>query len=173
MFYLPKGRLLADTSRGPIIFTYLCIILSLETYIGLSIYRRIFASLRPWKFFIPRREAAKAAPKGSNWYSFHFLGVGNGTGGFIFTDGFLPFRKLENVLSPGGMLRKQLPVGVQLTLFTFYWCRKRYWGFQIYKRFFAILKTWICFIPRRDVCLQTPVGVQLVLLMFYFGLVKL
>ena len=29
---------------------------------------------------------------------------------------------------------------------------------------FEILK---CFIPRRDVCLQTPVGVQLVLLMFY------
>ena len=36
--------------------------------------------------------------------------------------------------------------GVQLILFPFYWCRKRYWGFQIYRRFFAILKTWKCVI---------------------------
>ena len=29
---------------------------------------------------------------------------------------------------------------------------------------------YLCFIPRRDVCLQTPVGIQLFLLMYYFGL---
>ena len=28
----------------------------------------------------------------------------------------------------------------------------------------------VCFIPRRDICLQTPVGVQLFLHMYYFAL---
>ena len=50
--------------------------------------------------FIPRREAAKAAPKGSN-PSFHFIGVGNGTGGFKITLLRWPFWNLENVLFDG------------------------------------------------------------------------
>ena len=71
-----------------------------------------------WKCFIPRMEAANAAPKGSNWI-----------------------------------------------IFPFYWYRKRSWGFQKYKRWHqkymrlqAFLKTWQCFIPRRESASQTPLG---------------
>ena len=140
----PGGMVRKHLPRGPLdtLSIYWC----RKRFWGFQIYGGWEAFLKFWKCFIPLREASKEAPKGSNWYSFHFIGVGNGTGGFKFTDGFLPFWKLENVLSPGGMLRKQLPVGVQLILFPFYWCRKRYWGFQIYRRFFAILKTWKCVI---------------------------
>ena len=50
---------------------------------------------------------------------------------------------------------------------------KRFWHFQNPNSPSAFFKSWKCFIPRRDVCLQNPVGVQLFLLMFYFGLGKL
>ena len=120
------------------------------------------------RYFTPRREAAKAAPKGSTWYSFHLIGVGNGSGGFTFTVGGRPFWNFENVLSPGGKLRKQLPS--QLILFPFNWCRKRFWGFQIYGGWEAFLKFWKCFIPRWDSTKQIPKEVQLFWRMSYFVL---
>ena len=73
-----------------------------KRYWGFQIYMGWQAFLKSWKCFIPRREAAKAAPKGSNWYFFHLIGVGNGSGGFKFTEGERPFRNLENDLSPEG-----------------------------------------------------------------------
>ena len=53
--------------------------------------------------------------------------------------------------------------GVQLILFPFNWCRKRFWGFQIYGRWEAFLKFWKYFIPRRDSAKQSPMGSILIL----------
>ena len=53
----------------------------------------------------------KANPRGPREKSFHFIGLGNGVWGFKNTIGERTFLKLENVLSPGGSLRKQLPRG--------------------------------------------------------------
>ena len=49
--------------------------------------------------FIPRRESA---PRGPIEYSFHFIGIGNGSRGFKNTNVNRPFLKLENVLFDGG-----------------------------------------------------------------------
>ena len=55
--------------------------------------------MRPPKCFIPRREAAQAAPKGSNCFYLCFIvGVGNGAGGVRFAGGNPPKKKPENVL---------------------------------------------------------------------------
>ena len=58
--------------------------------------------------------------KGSNWISFHFIGIDNGTGGFKNTYEDRPFWNPENVLSPEGSLRKQTPRGP--FLFTYFLC---------------------------------------------------
>ena len=117
---------------------------------------------------------AKAETNGVHFDSFHFnCGLRRVFDTFKITTFRRPFWNLENVLSPGGRLRTQLPRGPIEYIFPFYWCRKRYWHFQNHHFQAAFLKSWKCFIPRRDVCLHTPVGVQLFLLMFYFGLEKL
>ena len=43
----PEGSCESSTESGPIVFTY-ALFLCKETYIGLSIYRKKFAFLRPW-----------------------------------------------------------------------------------------------------------------------------
>ena len=44
----------------------------------------------------------------------------------------------------------QTPKGSNWILFPFYWYRKRLSGFQKHERKQAFLKTWKCFIPRRE-----------------------
>ena len=60
---------------------------------------------------IPRRETAKAAPKVSNWYSFHLIGLGNVYWTFCFSGGNPPFWKLENALSLKGTLQNRTQWG--------------------------------------------------------------
>ena len=50
--------------------------------------------------------------------------------------------------------------------------KKRKLDFQFTGGFFAFFEPSKCFIPRRDVCLQTPEGVQLLLLMLYIWVRK-
>ena len=57
-------------------------------------------------------------PRGPIEYSFHFIGIGNGSRGFKNTSVNRPFINVENVLFPEGRC-VAYPVGVQLILFTF------------------------------------------------------
>ena len=51
-------------------------------------------------FYPPEGLCGAEPERGPIFFTLHFIGVGRGTGGFKFTDGFLPFGKLENVLFP-------------------------------------------------------------------------
>ena len=53
------------------------------------------------KCFIPRRESSRRLPRGPIEYSFHFIGVGNGSRGFKNTNVNKPFWNLEIVLFHG------------------------------------------------------------------------
>ena len=84
--------------------------------------------------FYPPEGLCWAEPEGGPIvFTFHFIGVGRGTGGFNFRGGNPPFWNLENVLSPGGTLLSRVLKGSNCFYFRFYWCRKRYWGCQIYR----------------------------------------
>ena len=89
---------------------------------------------------------------------------------FQFCIGYPPFWDPPNVLSPGGTLQSRARKGSNCFYFQFYWCRKRYWGFQNPNFQEAFLEPWKCFIPRRDSAKQIPKEVQLFLLMSYFVL---
>ena len=51
------------------------------------------------------------------------------------------------MLSPGGMLLKQLQRGPIEYIYLFHWCRKLYWHFQIYGGWEVFLKSWNCLSP--------------------------
>ena len=57
-----------------------------------------------------------------------------------FQEGYLKCRfpllklKCQNVLSPGGTLLSRARRWSNCFYFPFYWCRKRYWGFQFQER---------------------------------------
>ena len=102
MFYPPKGRLLADSSRVPIIFTYVlfCLrkrLLDFQFTFG-------FLLFETFKMFYPPKGLCKANTEGGPivftyvlfWFRTRILD-------FQFRGGILPFWKLENVLSPEGM----------------------------------------------------------------------
>ena len=105
MFYPPEGVCQSSSA----LFTFYRL-----PHWGFQKHWRWQAFFKSWKCFIPRREAAKAAPKGSNWYSFHFIDVGNGSGGFKFTEDNSPFWILENVLSPEGTLESWAHCGLRI-----------------------------------------------------------
>ena len=68
----PEGTLQSRYRRRSNCF-YLCLILCLETYIGLSIYWRLFAFWEPPECFIPRRDSAQSrARRWSNCFYFRF-----------------------------------------------------------------------------------------------------
>ena len=145
----PEGLCGAEPEGGPI---SLCII-SVRKHIWHFQNPHIpSAFLKSRKCFIPRRDSAEQSPKGSNCFYLGFIGVGRGTGGFNFRGGNPPFWKLENVLSPGGMVRKHLPRGPYVSP------SEGCLGFQKHHFTSAFLKTWKCFIPRRESALQTPKG---------------
>ena len=62
-------------------------------------------------------------------FTFHFIGVGNGTGGFKITIFRRPFWKLENVLSPGGSLLSRLLRGPIVFNLCFIGVGNVYWTF--------------------------------------------
>ena len=157
----------------------------------------------------PGGRLRKQLPRGPIVFTFHFIGVGNGTGGFKIRTWNRPFWNLGIVLSPEGtcacrlqkgyncfllmfylgregcLMFQFLPryanprmfyppegvcladsEGVQLFYFPFYWCRKRYWGFQNPHLKSAFLKHWNCFIPRREAAEAAPKGSNWVLFPF-------
>ena len=106
-------------------------ILFREGCLTLLIYGRKFAFLKILKMLYPPEGLCWAEPEGGPIvFTLHFIGVGRGTGGFNFSGGNPPFWNLENVLSPGGTLLSRARKGSNCFYFTFFWCRKRYWGFQ-------------------------------------------
>ena len=75
------------------------------------------------KVFYPRRESAKAATKSTFDLSIHLIGAEKGVWGFKNSN-------LEYVLSPGGILRKQIPRGSFDPSFHFTWLGKGVWGLK-------------------------------------------
>ena len=70
------------------------------------------AFLKSWKCFIPRRDSAKAETNGVHFDSFHFnCGLRRVFDTFKITTFRRPFWNPENVLSPGGTLRRAEPEG--------------------------------------------------------------
>ena len=81
--------------------------------------------------FYPLEGLCEAEPEGGPIvFTLDFIGVGKGTGGFKIHILHWPFWNLENVLSPGGTLQSRARRWSNCFYFRFYWCRKRYWGFQ-------------------------------------------
>ena len=83
---------------------------------------------------------------------------------FRFTCGHPPYWHLENVLSPEGTLRKQNPMGSIRRLSILLWSRIGSLDNSFQKPLSAFLRSWKCFIPRRDPAEQSPKVVQLFLL---------
>ena len=54
-------------------------------------------------------------------------------------------------LSPGGMVRKQLPRGPLDTL-SIYWCRKRFWGVSNLRRVRGLFEKLENFYPLKGLC---------------------
>ena len=91
------------------------------------------------------------------------FGVGNGTMIIEITLFRGPFWKLENALSPRGTLRSRTQWG-PFDSFHFIVSEKGCLDLYFQWRQSAFLKSWKCFIPRRDSAEQSPKGVQLFLL---------
>ena len=74
------GSCLRQLPRGPIVFTYALLVAGN----GAGGFKNLpdTRQKKSWKFFIPRREAAVATPKGSNCFYLCFIGVDNGADGF-------------------------------------------------------------------------------------------
>ena len=62
------------------------------------------------------------------------------------------------MLYPPKGLCKAEPNGVHFDSFHFIVSREGCWHFQIYRGWEAFLKSWKCFIPRRDSAKQSPMG---------------
>ena len=120
---------------------------------------------------IPRRETAKAAPKVSNWYSFHLIGLGNVYWTFCFSGGNPPFWKLENALSLKGTLQNRTQWGpfdslsILLGLGNVYWT-SRFRGGNLP---FEILKI---FYPQEGLCGAEPEGGSNVFTFHFIGVGK-
>ena len=78
MFYPPNGRLPAESSRGPIVFTY--VLLGKETYIGLFVSDAVNRLFEILKMFYSPEELCGAEPEGGPIvFTFHFIGAGKGS----------------------------------------------------------------------------------------------
>ena len=106
-------------------------------------------SLRCWVINYPEGSCECRLPRGPLEYSFHFIGVGIGSGGFKILLIIGLFETLKMFYPPEGVC-SQTPKGSNWILFPFYWCRKRFSGFQKHDRKRAYLKTWKCFILRGE-----------------------
>ena len=112
----------------------------------------------------PPKRAAKAEPEVVQLFlvMFYFW-VRKRILDFQFTDGNSTFWNLENVLSPEGTLESRY----RRRSNWFYLClilgQETYIGLSIYWRFFAFLRSWKCFVPRRDSAKQSPMGAILIL----------
>ena len=75
-------------------------------------------------------EAAEAAPKGSNSYSFHFIGAGKGAGGFNLHAVFCLFENLKMFYPPKGLCKADTEGGPVVFTYVLFWVRKRILDFQ-------------------------------------------
>ena len=130
----------------------------------------VFCLFETLKMFFPRRDSAKQKPKEVQLFLLVLFSVRKRIYDCQFTDGFLPFWDLENVLSPQGTLQSRY----RRRSNCFYLCLilryETYIGLSICRRLFAFLRPWKYFIPRTDSAKQIPKDVQLFLLMSYFVL---
>ena len=86
-FYTPKGRLLADSIRCLIAFTFHFIVVREGCLVFTNLPRYEIP-----RMFYPREGVCAAEPEGGPIvFTFHFIGVGNGTGGFKIRLGTGPF----------------------------------------------------------------------------------
>ena len=162
MFYPPEGGC-GSSSQGVqlILFPFYWY---RKRYLGFQFTDGFLPFLNIENVLSPGGRLRKQLPRGPIVFTFNFIGEENGTVGSKIQFSNPPFWKPSDVLSPGGTLRSRARKGSNCFYFTFYWCRKRYWGFQNPHLKSAFLKTWKCFIPRRDSAEQSPKGVQLFLL---------
>ena len=127
--------------------------------------------------FIPRRDVCLQTPVGVQLFLLMYYFLRKRILDFQFTDGFLPFWVLENVFPPKGRLLGDSCRGPFVSTYFLFWVSKTLEAFQFSGGFLPKKKNPSkCFIPRRDVCLETPVRfqlflrIQLFLLMSYFVL---
>ena len=109
------------------------------------------------KMFYPPEGLCRAEPKrGPIVFTLHFIGVRRGTGGFKFWAGNPPFWKPADVLSPGGTLQCRARKGSNCFYFTFYWCRKRYWGVSKFALVICLFENPPMFYPPEGLCSAEP-----------------
>ena len=89
-----------------------------KTYVQKNTSKVVYELLnRSYLHFIPWREAANAAPEGSNWFFLYFIFlVRERVLGFQIAPQYRPFSIFEKALSPEGKCLST-PDGVQLILF--------------------------------------------------------
>ena len=149
------------SSRGPIVFTYNTLFGLKNVYdtFKIIIMRLIFFSLK--MFYPPEGTLQSRYRRRSNCFTYVLFVLGNVYWTFkkvaeIF--GYWTGWKLELSYPPKRRLLADSR-GVRLFLLMFWFCvRKRILDFQNPHISSAFLRPWKCFIPRRDVCLQTPKG---------------
>ena len=90
MFYPPKGRLLADSCRGPIVFTYVLFCVR-KRILGFQ-FRDGFLPKKLLKMFYPPKGLCKADTEGGPIvFTYVLFWVRKRILDFQFTSGFLPF----------------------------------------------------------------------------------
>ena len=154
MFYPPKGLCEAEPNEVRLtVFPFYCV---WETVLKLSKNR--FSIIEILKMFSPTEGLWRAESEGGPIvFTFHFIGVGKGTGGFKFWAGNQPFWNLENVLSPEGTLRSRTQ-RAPFDSFHFIVFEIGYLDLSFQWRWSAFLESWKCFISQRESAKQNQVG---------------
>ena len=132
MFYPPKGRLLADSSRGPIVF-YLWIIWLRK---GILDFQFTGGNSLLWNldFVYPPKGLCKAdAEGGPIVFTYILFCIRKRILDFQYTSGFLPFWDLENVLLCGLFFK--------ITLYTCFF-EKVWWVWVLVWFYFQLVETY-------------------------------
>ena len=127
--FIPRREMRSISSGGPIVFTYVLFwVRKRMWHFQKQITVMTFFHL---KCFTSRVEMRGISCRGSIVFTYVLFWVSKTFEAFQFRDGLLPKKIPENVLSPGGTLPSRARKGSNCFYFIFYYCRKRYLGFQI------------------------------------------